>query len=371
MTTIYLVRHTQAEGNLYRAMQGQWDGNITNIGVKQIETLAERLKDVHIDGVYSSDLYRAYITAEKGIAEPHGLEVITDERLREIDLGPWETGFFGNIMRQYPAEAQLFMFDSEKWVFEGAETFDSVRKRMYAAIEDIAQRNEGKTVAVCSHGVSLRCFLSGVFNVDLSDVETVPICKNTAISKLEYDDGKFSVIFKNDFSHLGQYDPPKWNSTADIRDENIDFAKDSGYYLDCYEEGWRFAHEGSLDGYIPDIYLSSAKEHARDYDGAVKILYDKDKRAGVVDLDTLRGADEGYGWISLLYLEPEYRNKGYGIQALARAIMTYGEMGRNSIRLNVNTKNSIAVNFYRKYDFDVIDEDPQLLLMERKLQKRL
>ena len=29
MTEIYLIRHTQAEGNRYRIMQGHWDGDVT------------------------------------------------------------------------------------------------------------------------------------------------------------------------------------------------------------------------------------------------------------------------------------------------------------------------------------------------------
>jgi probable phosphoglycerate mutase len=59
MTKIYLIRHAEAEGNLYRRAQGHWDGKITDLGRKQIEALADRFKDVRIDAVYSSDLSRA------------------------------------------------------------------------------------------------------------------------------------------------------------------------------------------------------------------------------------------------------------------------------------------------------------------------
>ena len=63
MTEIYLIRHTQAEGNRYRIMQGHWDGGVTATGLKQIELLAERFRDLPVDAVYSSDLYRARLTA--------------------------------------------------------------------------------------------------------------------------------------------------------------------------------------------------------------------------------------------------------------------------------------------------------------------
>ena len=63
MTEIYLIRHAQAEGNLYRMMQGHWDGSVTALGLKQIDALAERFRTVHVDALYASDLYRTRLTA--------------------------------------------------------------------------------------------------------------------------------------------------------------------------------------------------------------------------------------------------------------------------------------------------------------------
>ena len=63
MTKLYLIRHAEAEGNLFRRAQGHWNGKITARGKKQIDALAERFKDVKIDAVYSSDLDRAVETA--------------------------------------------------------------------------------------------------------------------------------------------------------------------------------------------------------------------------------------------------------------------------------------------------------------------
>ena len=49
MTEIYIIRHAQAEGNLYRMMQGNWDGDVTPLGLRQIDALAERFRHVKID----------------------------------------------------------------------------------------------------------------------------------------------------------------------------------------------------------------------------------------------------------------------------------------------------------------------------------
>ena len=43
MTTMYLIRHAEAEGNLYRIAQGQHDSRITDWGYRQIAALEKRL----------------------------------------------------------------------------------------------------------------------------------------------------------------------------------------------------------------------------------------------------------------------------------------------------------------------------------------
>ncbi len=65
MTRLYLIRHAEAEGNLYRVAHGHCNGLITNYrGYQQIDALRERFRKVDIDAVYSSDL--------TGRRSPHG-----------------------------------------------------------------------------------------------------------------------------------------------------------------------------------------------------------------------------------------------------------------------------------------------------------
>ena len=89
MTTIYLIRHAEAEGNLYRIAQGQANSSITDRGERQIQALARRFADIPIDAVYASDLYRTCATAS-AIYRPKGLELHRRRDLREICVGVWE-----------------------------------------------------------------------------------------------------------------------------------------------------------------------------------------------------------------------------------------------------------------------------------------
>ena len=86
MTTIYLIRHAEAEGNLYRRIHGWYDALITGNGYRQIQALEGRFPGVSVDAVYSSDLFRTKTTA-KAISLPKHLELHTDPGLREVHMG--------------------------------------------------------------------------------------------------------------------------------------------------------------------------------------------------------------------------------------------------------------------------------------------
>ena len=111
MTEIYVIRHVQAEGNLYRHMQGHWDGDVTSLGRLQRDALAERFRDIPVDAVYSSDLYRARFTATAVTRYHPQLRIREDRRLREINVGPWEAVPFANAVWEQPELFDAFHAD--------------------------------------------------------------------------------------------------------------------------------------------------------------------------------------------------------------------------------------------------------------------
>ena len=369
MTEIFLIRHTQAEGNLYRMMQGHWDGRVTELGWRQIEALAERFRDIHPDAVYSSDLYRTRMTATAA-ARHDGLEIRQDRRFREIDLGPWETGFFGNLHYAHPETMEKFINRPGDWFVEGAETYAQVRDRAFPALVELAEKHDGEKIVIVSHGVTIRCLMSRILPADLNDVEKLPIHGNTAVSHLFYDKGSFTVDYANDQSHLEAMGLPLWHKTKSLRHESIDPVAHREYYADCYERTWLFAH-GSLDGFNPESYIENAALHHLCDKEAVLCFYDGEEPVGLLDMDVARGADEGIGWISLIYLAEEYRNQGYGVQLLARALKKYTNMGRTRLQLNVAESNLAARAFYKKQGFEEKGSREnrlgRLLLLEKKL----
>ena len=118
MTTIYLIRHAEAEGNLFRRAQGHWNGKLTERGRAQVGALAERFKDARIDAVYSSDLDRAKETAG-ALLRGRELTLRVTRELREIHMGVWEGDSWGNLAARWPEQMYNFNNDPEKWSVPG------------------------------------------------------------------------------------------------------------------------------------------------------------------------------------------------------------------------------------------------------------
>ena len=202
MTTIYLIRHAEAEGNLYRRAHGWYNSTITDRGYRQIAALTKRFADTKFDAVYSSDRFRTMITA-LSIYKTHGLPLRTVRTLREIDVGYWEDTPWAELERIDPEQLANFSNDSQNWHVPGCESFAEVRERMRKALTEIAEAHPNGTVAVFSHGMAMRIIVGTLQGMTLHEIDKTGHAENTAVAKLEYENGTFNVIFRDDASHLG------------------------------------------------------------------------------------------------------------------------------------------------------------------------
>ncbi|XP_031383354.1 phosphoglycerate mutase-like protein 4 isoform X2 [Punica granatum] len=85
---IVVVRHGETEWNSDSRIQGHLDVELNQAGKQQAAAVADRLsREGKINSVYSSDLKRAFETAQAIVTACGGLEVIKDPKLRERNLG--------------------------------------------------------------------------------------------------------------------------------------------------------------------------------------------------------------------------------------------------------------------------------------------
>ena len=198
MTQIFLVRHGQSEGNLFRRVQGQTDVELTADGKAQLPYLTKRFAETPLAAVYTSPLRRAEETAA-AIVGGRDIPVFVDKRLIEMCFGAWEMRPWGEVNLESPELKRAFLHDPDRWHVPGSEAHTAVQKRMLAAMTDIARANDGKTVAVASHGMAIRAFLACILGVPSERIfDGVPLVNNTSVTLLRFENDTFSVLYVND-----------------------------------------------------------------------------------------------------------------------------------------------------------------------------
>lgn len=201
MTKVFLIRHGETLWNKELKYQGHADIALSPIGLKQAKMAAEAMSAQPISAVYASDLSRAVATAEK-IAERFELGVQQKTGLREISFGLWEGLTYTQIEEKWPGMAKQLFEDATSIEIPEGETFLAVQNRTLPVLEEIIAKNEGKTIAVVSHGAAIRTILCGLLEIPLRNLWKLRQ-DNTAINVIECFGEKRVVSRMNDTHHLG------------------------------------------------------------------------------------------------------------------------------------------------------------------------
>lgn len=364
MTTVYLIRHGQAEGNLYRRCHSWHNGLLTGKGREQIKALEKRFEGVHFDAVYSSDLYRAMATAG-AIYRPRGLTLRVDPRLREIGAGVWEDVPWGQLLYDHRESLTAFLSCDPGWQVEGCETFAQVRARVMASVEQIAAAHPGQTVAVVSHGCAIRTGLSGWLGFGLDEIHKVVLPDNTGVAKLEIEGERVNVAYHNDSSHLGGPVPSPASSAYGIpgmernalRFRPLPLPREKERYLEARRDGWLASH-GAMDGFDGEKFLAVAQRNSARDENCVLLALLGDAPVGVLQMDWEQDAGQSAGRVPFFYMAPEFRSKGLGVQLLGQAVSVYRAMGRQVLRLRCAPENERAKKFYISHGFYKVGEEP-------------
>ena len=365
MTKLYLVRHAEAEGNLYRRIHGHYDSLVTVNGYRQIEALAARFAEIDVAAVYASDLFRTQATAQ-AICEPKGLPLQVRPALRELGMGEWEDRTWGEVYLNDLPRMQLFSQSSPDWQVEGGETFEMVRERITAELFQIAAAHEGQTVAVFSHGTAIRCACAKLMGIGIAESYALGHSDNTAVTLLEFENGEARVVFRDDNSHLSEeistLAQQAWWRRKDgtSPDENLwyrplDLSQMAyrGLYLASRQEAWMDLDRNLryLEG---QDYLQNAAAVARENSRYLLTANLKNSIVGILQLSPMLDVEEGAGHIAFCYMLPEHRKRGLGVQLLGEAISVYRSMGRTKLRLTCGEDNPTAMRFYLRHGFEKI-----------------
>ena len=201
MTTILMIRHGQSEANNLDVFAGNYDVELTELGVQQAKCTADfSAKNYKVDKIYASDLKRAFKTAQI-IADKCNLEVITEQNFREISAGKWEAVKFDDITKLYSDDYSIWRNDIGNARCTEGESVKELAKRVCDTLLKVARENEDKTVVIGTHATPVRvakCVFGGYSFDNMMDI---PWASNASVTELTYNDGVFTVVFygKDDF----------------------------------------------------------------------------------------------------------------------------------------------------------------------------
>ena len=189
-TRIFLIRHASAYDD--SGLQAEESG-LNELGCWQARQLAERLKDVPVDKIYSSPTARALETAHAVAKGNSGKEIETYEGLQELmwefwpELGHFHYDLAYEIKEKLGGEDQLKMLGA-------------VQKKGLDILAKIYKENPGKTVFIFTHGNLIRAILSAIMESGMRGFLSLSI-DLASVTILDLNDDTYRIVTVSDGCH--------------------------------------------------------------------------------------------------------------------------------------------------------------------------
>jgi broad specificity phosphatase PhoE len=185
MLNVYFLRHGQtawnADNNRYC---GRTDIPLTDKGIEQAKLVNEQMRGIRLDGVYSSPLQRAALTAS--IATDR--TVITDDRLIEADFGQWEKKTKEEFIAENPVPWENWINDpGNTRAGVTGETGLEVVLRVDGFFTEMINKHAGGTILVAAHNGVNRLYMTYKLGMPLRNYRQL-VQHNSAITFFTLDE---------------------------------------------------------------------------------------------------------------------------------------------------------------------------------------
>ena len=191
ITRVLLLRHAMtAAPDRFHGLES--DVGLGDEGRRQAIEAAEGLARLGLDAVISSGLRRAIETAAP-IAEAVGLGPIVVPELHERRMGSLSGVAIAEARATADASIRRWGIGDLDAAHDGAESYREIRDRALPALEALARRYCGRTVAVVAHGVVIRVLLTTVLDgYTPADYGRIAI-RHVAVNDLRFDGGRWDA----------------------------------------------------------------------------------------------------------------------------------------------------------------------------------
>jgi broad specificity phosphatase PhoE len=183
---LYVARHGESDWNLVHRLQGWTDRPLNDTGRKQAIDLAESLKGVHLDAIYSSTLSRSRDTAQAVAGA--SIMVKSLPGLRERNYGKFQGG--SDTDPEYLK--RVTAWDD---AMDGGETLNQLLARARDSLDLIRREHPSGNVLIVAHRITNQMILRALLN--LTPEETIKIVQgNDEVYLVEFDPGAKPRLWK-------------------------------------------------------------------------------------------------------------------------------------------------------------------------------
>ena len=191
---LYLIRHGETDWNKEKRLQGQSDTELNEYGIELARITGETLKDIRFDYIFSSPLKRAYKTAEL-IRGDRNIEIITDERLKEISFGVNE-----GVRSELITKDFHYFFDApDRYVpAEGGETYEELCLRSKNFIDTVivplSLSKPDATVLITAHGALNKSIMIYLNHLEIKNMWDGIFQKNCCVNIFDINGFDFKML---------------------------------------------------------------------------------------------------------------------------------------------------------------------------------
>lgn len=190
MAVLLLIRHGDTD-YLGNRLAGRIPGVFLNeSGCQQASALAQALRGVSLNAIYSSPLERTLQTA-RPLALLHNLPVQVEPGLVELDYGEFQGQTF-ETLRSHDLWKQVHTSPAHV-LFPGGESLAEAQARAAQTLVKIARQSGQHALIACfTHGDMIRLALAAFLDIPLDAYQRLDI-RTASISVVQIEDSKIRV----------------------------------------------------------------------------------------------------------------------------------------------------------------------------------
>ena len=210
---LIIIRHGESEWNRIGRYQGQQDAPLSELGLRQAEALAERLRSEPLDAIFTSPLQRAARTAETVARHHPNVPFQRESALLEIGHGDWEGLMVDEVVSRYGEGLHEWRKHPTRAQMPNGESFSNILKRVLDFQERLCAEYSDKNVLLSTHDVVVKILVADALGMDMDRINRIWVT-NASISVIEYGDELPYLVSLSEACHLGRLETVRENQKA-------------------------------------------------------------------------------------------------------------------------------------------------------------